>query len=515
MLAAVGCQNQSSEEPAPTAVNEALLITSDSPGGEIVAEIEEPVAEHCIQSEMNAIVDRQARALEAFECGDELFEFQYNAIDGVGAKVGDNQRFTRTPRADKKGPDEWYNHFPERKTGPNGDACNSCHAIPATGAGPAAMNVARDPMRSGDVSKFIQRNTPHLMMSGALQLLAEEMSAELKASVAEAQQRACDRGRSQRVSLESKGVDFGRVRVRCDGSFNTRGLEGIDSDLVLRPFQWKGENATLRDFNRGASHNELGMQPVEITGDDVDGDGDGVVNEFGIGDMTAMAVYVAGQARPLTLLELDDLGLMHELDEEAEPLTADERADIMAGEVLFAEIGCADCHRPSMLLDNPVFAEPSRNPDYRDEVFPAGQDPLALGVDPDDPVLFDLTQDQPDNVFEVNGQEMRLGNLEVNDQGQAIVRLYGDLKRHDMGRGLAESVDDIGTGKSVWLTKELWGVGSTAPYMHDGRATTITEAILEHGGAGSDSRRSFRQLDTDDQAKVVAFLNNLVLLKVE
>ena len=75
-----------------------------------------------------------------------------------------------------------------------------------------------------------------------------------------------------------------------------------------------------------------------------------------------------------------------------------------------------------------------------------------------------------------------------------MVELFGDLKRHAMGPRLAEPVNEI-AGDDVtpiplnprnrhtpdtFLTENLWGVGSTAPYMHDGRATTLVEAILEH-----------------------------------
>ncbi len=52
------------------------------------------------------------------------------------------------------------------------------------------------------------------------------------------------------------------------------------------------------------------MQAVEIVGHDRDGDFDGVVNEITIGDMTALAVYLAAQPRPTTLLELNSLGLL-------------------------------------------------------------------------------------------------------------------------------------------------------------------------------------------------------------
>lgn len=506
---------QSPADTPTVAVNAEALVSSGSPDGFLVARLHEPVGVHCIQSELNAITDRAERALEAFECGDELFEFQYNAVDGSGAQVGQGKRFTRVPRADLDGIGEWANHFPQRATGPNAQACNECHARPATGSGPISVNAIRDPLHTGEVGSFIQRNTPHLMMSGALQLLAEEMTTELQRQKYEGIERACEQERRVTVSLESKGVSFGRIRVSCDGEVRTRRLEGIDEDLVVRPFQWKGNTVSLRDFNRGASHNEIGMQPVEITGDNIDGDGDGVANEFGIGDMTAMAVYVAGQARPVTKLELDDLGLIELLGEDSGPLTADERAEIKHGRNVFEDVGCASCHIPKMQLKNAVFSEPSQHPAYRDEVFPAGQDPVARGVDVDNPVLFDLTKDQPDNVFVIDGVEHRIGNLNTDGYGNAIVELFGDLKRHSMGENLAEAIDEAGTGADVWMTKELWGLGSSAPYMHDGRATTVTEAILEHGGEGEASRDQFVAQSLENQAALVAFLENLVLLKEE
>lgn len=99
--------------------------------------------------------------------------------------------------------------------------------------------------------------------------------------------------------------------------------------------------------------------------------------------------------------------------------------------------------------------------------------------------------------------------------GRAVVRLFGDLKRHDMGSVLAESIDEEGTGASVFLTENLWGVGSTAPYLHDGRATTLTEAILAHGGEAEAARSAFQTLSTQEQQDLIAFLDNLVLFKHE
>ena len=137
----------------------------------------------------------------------------------------------------------------------------------------------------------------------------------------------CRIGGTRTVTLDAKGVNFGTLsatrttRTPCQVTFNTDGVRGVDFQpsvdnpaapvaLIVRPFQWKGSVPFLRDFNRGAAHNELGMQAVEVVGDNVDGDFDGVDNELTIGDMTALAVYMAAQPRPTTLLELNALGLL-------------------------------------------------------------------------------------------------------------------------------------------------------------------------------------------------------------
>src|SRR6185503_16413926 len=144
----------------------------------------------------------------------------------------------------------------------------------------------------------------------------------------------------------------------------------------------------------------------------------------------------------------------------------------------------------------------------------------------------------PDNIIRnSNGTiRARLGSFTQKDSnGRTIVQLYGDLKRHAMGPRLAEPVNEI-AGDDVtpipvnprnrhtpdtFLTENLWGVGSTAPYMHDGRATTLTEAILEHGnGAANDTsegrfaRAAFIARSTADKRALIAFLENLILFKV-
>lgn len=444
----------------------------------------------------------------AFETGDRIFEHRFKADEGVGANVGDGQRFTRVPRADLSAVGQWAAHTPTRVTGPNAQSCRVCHGRPfGDGAGPVVMNNIRDPMYSAMPSMFISRQTPHLFGIGAIQRLAEEMTTELHQIRDKAIQDAQLSGQTAHRLLQTKGIHFGEVTGYPDGSLDLSGVTGIDQDLIVKPLEWKGLTSNIRAFVRDAAHNELGLQATELTGYDIDGDHDGVVNELSVGDITALVIYQAAQPRPVTRLELADAGIIN-------PLSSRQVAQITQGESLFSEIGCASCHTPSLTLNDPVYSEPSQHASYRDTILPSGLNPENEGLSPDTAIQFNLTKDLPDNqIRQTFGNSTDIGNFESNDQGGAIIRLYGDLKRHDMGSDLAESIDEGGTGHSMFLTKELWGVGSTAPYMHDGRATTLDEAIQLHGGESAQSRSAYQNLTSTEQRAVIAFMRNLILYK--
>jgi mono/diheme cytochrome c family protein len=490
-----------------------MIVTNFS----VVATLHSPVAEHIDQTDLLTQIQQGQGAAafdEAFEVGDEMFETRFNSLDGGGANVGDGQRYTRMPRADLLAPGQWAAHVPARATGPNAETCANCHNRPVTdGAGGPEANVHRDPLHTGDIRRMIQRNTPPTFALGALQRLAEEMTVTLQGIRTQlaASVRASNRPAS--VPLVAKGVDFGVLRaVPAQGrpggiQFDNRQVAGVDADLVVKPFQWKGSERFVRDFVRGAGHNELGMQAVELIGVGVDGDGDGVANELSVGDITALTVYQAAQPRPVTKIELASLGLIPALDQAVVDA-------IGRGSSAFDAVGCAACHKHSLVLDDPVFREPSAHPSYRDTLFPSGADPASLGLRSDFPLTIDLSDNHVENVIVVNGQEVRLGSLpHVAGSTAAVVELLGDLKRHDMGPGLAERIDEVGTGASVFMTENLWGVGSSAPYLHDGRATTLTEAILEHGGEAAAARSAFLALPTAAQTDLIAFLDNQVLFK--
>ncbi len=467
------------------------------------------------QAALNAGVaaDPDATFLTAFDAGDELTEFSFTAREGVGANVGEGRRFSRIPRADLDDPGEWAMHVPTRETGPNATSCIACHIVPAAnGAGDVALNAILDPRHTGDPALFLERNTPHLFALGIPQNLAEEMSSELLAIREAARARACADGGRETARLVAKGVEFGSiVAVQTEASpckvhFDTSLVEGVDDDLIIRPFGWKGERATIRDFTRNAAHNELGLQPVELVGA-ADGDFDGVTHELTVGDITALVVYMAGLERPVNVLELAELGLAE--------LPETDRAAYLAGAARFNAIGCGSCHVPEMVLEDTNFSEPSDTFGYFDVVFPDGSDPKARGLDAATAVSFDLAADQPNNRIEVDGRTVALGALTRDDSGRAIARWYTDFRRHDMGAELADPDDPQGLGAAVFMTRSLAGVGSTGPWLHDGRATSLEAAILAHGGAAAAARAAYAALDAVAREEIVAYLEGQIIVTLD
>lgn len=114
-----------------------------------------------------------------------------------------------------------------------------------------------------------------------------------------------------------------------------------------------------------------------------------------------------------------------------------------------------------------------------------------------------------------------------------ISGIYSDLLLHDMGRGLEDPAPANPPGRSnasgtyyggvdtlfatvaselrrEWRTAPLWGIRDSAPYMHDGRAQTLSDAIGWHGGEAAKSARQFKNLAEPAQQEVLYFLSCLV-----
>ena len=452
---------------------------------------------------------------KVFEDGSGLFHAVYNGLDGVGVAV-------RPPKGDRI-----FRFAPMGAGGPAAQSCGECHAVPfPSSAGLAHSSIARDPDNDGK-PPFNVRSMRSLFGNGTMQLLAQEMTEELQAARDDAAKAASGApGTTVWRDLKSKGTSFGAIGAIAGAkgvTFDTSKVQGLDPDLVVRPFGWKGDTPTLRIFSAAVSTFGLGMEAEEVVwklpgGDkNTDLDADGVARELSVGDVTAMTVYNAALETPSEVARLAALGYV-------QTPTNDDTAQIAKGLAAFGSIGCATCHTPEMHLANTKFEEPTArgNGHYYDHPL-AAKDP---NYDPKRPVSFDVLTDA------------QAPRVEAAASGGATVRPFGDLKRHAMGRALADpggpsetDTSDLDSlkidGKPVkipadqFLTAALWGVGNTGPYLHDNRAGTLREAVLLHGedkppapgqpgrSEAQEARDAFKALPSGDQQALIAFLRSL------
>ncbi len=441
--------------------------------------------------EQIAILDGTLSFEAIFAHGKELFNVRFNRCDGQGrpAATGAGVPTHRDPTQ----PDF------TRISGPDANSCEGCHNQPRSGgAGDFVANVFvlaqnADPVLDSASSEFSNlRNTLGMFGSGAIEMLAREMTVELHRLRDQALALAIETDEPVTVPLDTKGVNFGSITAYPDGTIDTTHCQGIDADLVVKPFHQAGVVVSLRQFTVNAMNHHHGMQAEERFDinpvvNNPDFDWDGVRRELTVGDITAAVIYQAALGVPGRLLPDDPVEL----------------AAVERGEQVFTAIGCASCHVPEMRLESRFFIEP--NP----------FNPPGTWSDTTQSFAFDMTS---------------LGEgpyLERDGEG-AIVRAYTDLKRHNLcddedrpdairfycDEQLAQGrpAQDGKPGTEFFLTRKLWDVGNSAPYGHAGNLTTITDAILMHGGEGRESRDAFTQLPLDDQRALVSFLYSLQVL---
>jgi CxxC motif-containing protein (DUF1111 family) len=114
-----------------------------------------------------------------------------------------------------------------------------------------------------------------------------------------------------------------------------------------------------------------------------------------------------------------------------------------------------------------------------------------------------------------HAQTMTTGDAEVPDLAHQTIHPYTDLLLHDMGPNLADDRPDYLATGTEWRTPPLWGIGliddvnGTRALLHDGRARSIEEAILWHGGEAERAVQRFRALPAKQRDELVAFLESL------
>ena len=110
---------------------------------------------------------------------------------------------------------------------------------------------------------------------------------------------------------------------------------------------------------------------------------------------------------------------------------------------------------------------------------------------------------------------LHTGPHEVADLSNQVIHPYTDLLLHDMGDELADHRPDYEADGREWRTPPLWGIGLTATvngvpaYLHDGRAATLMEAVMFHGGEAEKARETVRVMSAEDRRALIAFLNSL------
>ena len=110
---------------------------------------------------------------------------------------------------------------------------------------------------------------------------------------------------------------------------------------------------------------------------------------------------------------------------------------------------------------------------------------------------------------------LQTGVSSVSELSNQTIFPYTDMLIHDMGEVLADGRPDFEASTNEWRTPPLWGIGLThivnpdARFLHDGRAATLEEAILWHGGEANWIVGYFKELTEEDRDALITFLESL------
>ena len=305
--------------------------------------------------------------------------------------------------------------------------------------------------------------------------------------------------------LTSKGIHFGSITAHPDGRVDLSRIEGVDPDLRVRPFFHEGGTISMREFAIGAFKAEMGLEAFDPILCDVtdpnapqkrispagfefdptqdrferppvcdamqDGDGDGARNEIDTALIDHMEFYLLNYFKP---------GLGRQT-----PRT-------LAGRQLLDTIGCTSCHVEQLVIER----------DRRVADVETVHDP-AKGI-------FNRLFATASTRFVAFDDGETHPRIEPARQSFVVRNLFTDFKRHDLGQAFHEREYD-GTYQTRFLTEALWGVGSTAPYGHDGRSIDLEEVILRHGGEALRARNAYAALREGDRRMIIEFLDSLVL----
>lgn len=325
----------------------------------------------------------------------------------------------------------------------NRDSCVACHSGPAVG-GSSNITATRFGKASGGTFD------PLTSLGGSL-LQEKAISPEgLEKIPAQANVTAL----RQTTPLFGLGLIEAIPDATILKGVRTKAVDGVlgkasmvqdvaSGKTMVGRFGWKAQQATLLAFAGDAYVNEMGITnrlfPKENAPngnvsllqklDKVKDPEDRVDPATGRAGIDALADYMRMLAPPPT-----------------QPTTA----STVFGAKFFLDVGCTNCHTPSMTT----------------------------------------------------------GNSPIGALNNVTVSLYSDLLLHDMG-SLGDGIVQGAANAREMKTPPLWGVKASAPYLHDGRAKTLDAAIQAHDGEGKASRDKYLKLSADQQKLLIEFLNSL------
>jgi hypothetical protein len=431
------------------------------------------------------------------------------------------------------------------------NSCGVCHNTPYRDAGAGATI----PKNGGE-----GRNTPHMFGAGLVEMLGQQMRLQALA--------IADDNRDGWVSLdEAKGkrlvlrnlpdgidgtpivIDYGSFedldgngrpdlnpvfnpiyvdsrgeRIAFAPSLNFGGVAGYTFEVqcmgfghLYMPFR-PPVSTTLRAFTATPFDIHSGMQafdPTTLT--QTTPQGFSMFSNAGCQQCLTAAGKDRGAARGPTGISRDDPdrdGYVEELSEgdldvaewyllnHPAPARGRVTAEVRRGEKLFASLDCTACHVPDWRLH-------AWDPYARDYTKQYAGDRR----------FFELKVSYNEATERLDGTVVALaakvgGRTLPYRHGYTIRGLYSDLKYHDVGEKFHQVQFD-GTVVKRFRTSPLWGVGSTAPYGHDGASLGLDDVIRRHGGEALAARSAYAALGESDRRAVVAFLESLVLYQTD
>ncbi|NUN95339.1 MAG: hypothetical protein HUU16_04130 [Candidatus Omnitrophica bacterium] len=468
----------------------------------------------------------------AYQRGKNLTQFEFRNRDGVFPKIA---TFAG------KQPDG----FTPKIVANDQVSCAGCHNFPYREAG-AGTNFARLSGRG--------RNSPHFFGAGLMEMVAvqlrqkmlQQMDPNQDGWVAKSEMNSATvavapvswiapLAYGRNGDLDANGrpdlnkifevwyVDAAGHRLAAATSLSSASVEGFNFWPVF--WGWGDVGGGLNPSNRVFVHDPFfthgGLPAHDPTSND-DPDNDGLT---GISNAGAQQVFShkspekgnVTELRNGVSISLDDIdhdGALEEITEgdldivewymlnAPPPALGRQTPQTQHGGMVFAQVGCAECHVPDWQIE---AADPGNpNPHLRyagDRRF----FDLSLSYSP--------VHDRLEGALEIIADAS--GGVLAPQRGAFLARgLFTDFRYHDVGEAFYERQFD-GSLVTHWRTAPLWGVGSSGPWGHDGANFDLYSVILRHGGAAAPSVANFRAAPPQDQDAVIAFLNSLVLYQTE